>query len=199
MQPILDFPFDLRTPTNKQTLCKLNRCDAGWWRYQLNTKWWYRQGNPRQCGNASGNTINRTNWLEMGQTSKSQGAHAAILDFPFDLGTPTNRGERSNLRLQHLLTWISEQSYVQTFPCESESIFDPIKSFICAWVLIVTKVWCSFEHYALHNGYLGAQPKTFNPLSFRGEIFSKPKVVLAYYRGAILLDSEIHPCHNGSI
>ena len=106
MQPILDFPFDLRTPTNKQTLCKLNRCDAGWWRYQLNTKWWYRQGNPRQCGNASGNTINRTNWLEMGQTSKSQGAHAAILDFPFDLGTPTNRGERSNLRLQHLLTWI---------------------------------------------------------------------------------------------
>ena len=34
-------------------LCKLNWCDSGWWRYQLNTNWWCQSGIPTQCGNAS--------------------------------------------------------------------------------------------------------------------------------------------------
>ena len=68
--------------------------------------------------------------MEMGQANARM---QPILDFPFDLGTPTNLGERSNLSLLTFAHMNSGKYCAQPFPCEVDSIFDPIKRSVHAF------------------------------------------------------------------
>ena len=152
-------------------------------------KWEHHKQNKR-IGNGSSKQIT---------TARMQ----PILDFPFDLRTPTNRGERLNLFLQHLLTQILANMSAQSL-CPNYSLwgrfnfwsdkklhprcisFDRYKSLVQFWAAamhcIMDLIWVQSRHsrhsmhsmqsYALHNGYLGAQSKNFEPaLIQRGNLF----------------------------
>ena len=55
--------------TNWATFCRLNWCDSGWWRYQLNTNWWCQysiQGNVTMHVTSPGGQLwNQCKWCHL--------------------------------------------------------------------------------------------------------------------------------------